>query len=140
MSIIKLAREINVDEIYEIEKESFDDPWSRDMIYYGIYDDNTDLLVLLENKKVIGYVFISEIIGECCIDNIAIKSEFRSRGHANELMDYIIEHYGHMPITLEVRVGNVEAIGLYEKYGFKIEGLRKDYYGKGIDAHIMWRR
>ena len=42
-------------------------------------------------------------------------------------------------ITLEVRVSNVAAIGLYEKYGFKSFGTRKGYYqDNNEDALIMW--
>lgn len=140
MSEIVPALEEHIDYIYNIELEAFDDSWTKNMIYYGVYDVNTDLLVLLEDKELIGYLFISEIMGEASIDNIAIKKEFRSKGYSKVIMDYVIEHYGNMPITLEVRVGNEPAIELYKKYDFKIEGIRKDYYGKGIDAHIMWRR
>jgi ribosomal-protein-alanine N-acetyltransferase len=43
-------------------------------------------------------------------------------------------------LTLEVRVSNQAAINLYEKYGFKAEGLRKRYYkDTGEDAIIMWK-
>ena len=42
-------------------------------------------------------------------------------------------------ITLEVRVSNIKAIGLYEKYGFKSLGTRKQYYqDNNEDALIMW--
>lgn len=42
-------------------------------------------------------------------------------------------------VTLEVRVSNVSAQALYEKYGFTRQGLRKRYYSdNGEDAHIMW--
>lgn len=42
-------------------------------------------------------------------------------------------------ITLEVRVSNEAAIGLYEKYGFHSLGTRKGYYqDNNEDALIMW--
>ena len=42
-------------------------------------------------------------------------------------------------ITLEVRVSNIAAIGLYEKYGFRSLGTRKGYYqDNNEDALIMW--
>ena len=42
-------------------------------------------------------------------------------------------------ITLEVRVSNIPAIKLYEKYGFKSLGTRKGYYqDNNEDALIMW--
>ena len=42
-------------------------------------------------------------------------------------------------VTLEVRVSNTPAIGLYEKYSFKSLGTRKGYYqNNNEDALIMW--
>jgi ribosomal-protein-alanine N-acetyltransferase len=40
--------------------------------------------------------------------------------------------------TLEVRVTNLAAQGLYHKYGFEIVSVRKRYYSdSGEDAYIM---
>ena len=41
-------------------------------------------------------------------------------------------------ITLEVRKSNIDAIGLYEKYGFKVVSVRDNYYGSE-DAFLMMR-
>jgi ribosomal-protein-alanine N-acetyltransferase len=44
-------------------------------------------------------------------------------------------------MTLEVRVGNVAAQGLYQRFGFAPVGVRKNYYAEtGEDALIMWVR
>ena len=43
--------------------------------------------------------------------------------------------------TLEVRSSNKPAISLYEKHGFKVDGIRKEYYQDNKeDALLMWRR
>ena len=41
-------------------------------------------------------------------------------------------------LTLEVRVGNVAAIQLYERFGFAPAGIRKRYYEGRDDAIVMW--
>ena len=42
--------------------------------------------------------------------------------------------------TLEVRVSNLAAIGLYESFGFVSRGVRRGYYTDNReDAVIMWR-
>ena len=42
-------------------------------------------------------------------------------------------------MTLEVRVSNLVAQNLYKKYGFKLAGIRKEYYSNNKeDAMIMW--
>ena len=44
-------------------------------------------------------------------------------------------------MTLEVRVSNIVAQNLYKKYGFKLAGIRKEYYSDNKeDAMIMWKR
>jgi ribosomal-protein-alanine N-acetyltransferase len=42
--------------------------------------------------------------------------------------------------TLEVKASNQVAIALYQKYGFKVAGIRKGYYQEtGEDALILWK-
>ena len=44
-------------------------------------------------------------------------------------------------MTLEVRTSNTVAQNLYRKYGFKMAGIRKEYYSDNKeDAIIMWNQ
>jgi len=44
-------------------------------------------------------------------------------------------------MTLEVRKSNTVAQNLYKKYGFKIAGIRNEYYTNNReDAIIMWNQ
>jgi ribosomal-protein-alanine N-acetyltransferase len=42
-------------------------------------------------------------------------------------------------VFLEVRVSNSEAVGLYEKLGFKVVSNLRWYYRDGEDAYMMAR-
>ncbi|WP_339366100.1 GNAT family N-acetyltransferase, partial [Vallitalea maricola] len=58
-----------------------------------------------------------------------------------EALIYEGKKQGIISFTLEVRVSNKNAIKLYEKLGFKIAGLRKNFYDKPKeDAYIMWKQ
>ena len=95
-----------------------------------------------ENGKLVAYCGCWKIIEEAHVTTIAVLPEFRRKHIAECLLKAIIDEcYKNMIkfITLEVRVGNIPAIGLYEKYGFKSLGVRKGYYqDNNEDALIMW--
>jgi ribosomal-protein-alanine N-acetyltransferase len=44
---------------------------------------------------------------------------------------------GSIAMMLEVKVDNLEAIGLYESLGYSKLNVRKDYFGPGLDALVM---
>jgi ribosomal-protein-alanine N-acetyltransferase len=99
------------------------------------------LCAVLEGR-VLGYIGAWEIIDEAHITTVAVNPEYKGRGIAKALLVAVLERCYEAKIkyiTLEVRVSNKAAIGLYEKFGFKSLGLRKKYYqNDGEDALIMW--
>ena len=44
---------------------------------------------------------------------------------------------GSIAMMLEVKVDNIEAIGLYESLGYSKLNIRKDYFGSGLNALVM---
>ena len=132
-------------EIYNIECESFADPWSHEAIEDEILNKNSVYLVAIaNNSKVVGYVSMRHIIDEGHINNIAVAASHRGMGIASMLMETLLLEADRRRLngtTLEVRVSNHTAISLYDKHGFVIEGYRKYYYSSPTeDAAIMWKR
>lgn len=77
--------------------------------------------------------------------NIAVAPEMRRHGIARRLCDELFAvaaSVGVDAITLEVRVSNVGAIGLYRAFGFAPIGNRPGYYrnpdGTKEDGLIFW--
>jgi ribosomal-protein-alanine N-acetyltransferase len=75
--------------------------------------------------------------------NVAVAPDHQRRGIATRMLEHLFdltrddERRGY---TLEVRVSNEEAIGLYGKLGFEPRGIRRGYYTDNReDALIMWR-
>ena len=104
---------------------------------------NPELRTLEEQGKLIGYGGMWIILDEAHITNVCVLPEKRRQGYATKLMDElagIASGLGADNMTLEVRVSNEEALKLYEKCGFHIQGVRKKYYSNnGEDAYIMWK-
>lgn len=132
-------------EIYDIECDSFADPWSPGAIGAEILSEDSVCLVSIANDTaVVGYVSMRHIVDEGHINNIAVAPGYRNMGIASMLMEALLaeaDRLGIIGTTLEVRVSNRAAISLYDKHGFIIEGYRKYYYSSPTeDAAIMWRR
>lgn len=137
-------KEQHVSSVAELEIENFSTPWSEKAIAEELDNENAHFLVAVKNGKVVGYIGIQSVCFECYITNIAVKKEYRNQGVGTLLLDRAFRDAvlrNDEFITLEVRKSNKEAISLYSKFGFKIEGERKDFYSlPKEDAHIMTLR
>ena len=114
------------------------------MLYSDICDNEITVYCVIEEQgKLIGYGGMWIILDEAHITNVCVLPEKRRQGYATKLMDElagIASGLGADNMTLEVRVSNEEALKLYEKCGFHIQGVRKKYYSNnGEDAYIMWK-
>ena len=102
---------------------------SKDEDVYGYYD----------NDKLVGFIHILKTF-ECLeIINVVVDTNYRKKGIATKLIDYLNECYDDVEyILLEVNEKNSNAINLYNKLGFNVINVRKKYYGND-DALIMRR-
>ena len=145
--IIRRAEEEDVREIAGLEAICFEgeDPWSEGAFHNEIVDnhDRTLYLVALSDGKIAGYMGVWRILDEGHITNVAVSPAYRRNHIAESLISEMIRltsEGGTTSWTLEVRVDNEPAIRLYEKMGFRSEGVRPGYYEyDGTDALIMWK-
>ncbi|MBN1485487.1 MAG: ribosomal protein S18-alanine N-acetyltransferase [Chloroflexia bacterium] len=89
----------------------------------------------------LGYAGLQVLLDEGHVMNLAVHPGYRRRGIGELLLLHLFKEAkkrGAERLTLEVRVSNLAAQALYEKYGFQESGRRKRYYGDGEDALIMW--
>lgn len=137
------VQENYIDDIFNIEQSEIIVPWSKESLLGLIRQQYIIFRVMLKDDEVIGYYSFQKICDEGYINNIAIKSEYQSQGLGTKLFEDLIERaekFEVKALTLEVGKNNNKAIGLYEKFGFKVEGVRKNYYKNSEDALIMWKR
>lgn len=92
-----------------------------------------------ESDKLVGFIHFTKLYETIDIVNIVVDKQFRNRGIASNLINYIVDNYKDINnIILEVNVNNKGAINLYLKNEFKEVYRRKEYYGDE-DAIIMKR-
>lgn len=131
----------DVEEIIDIERESFSTPWSATSFYSEIYNRNSVNKVAVVDGKVCGYICVRCFEEECHLLNLAVHPAFRRRGIATLLLEGIVSQLkkrGCRFIFLEVRVSNLAARKMYEKFGFIPIGVRRRYYvNPEEDAIVM---
>lgn len=100
-----------------------------------------NLPVTVTCEYITGFSGIWILVDEAHITNIAVREEYQGRGLGEHLLIATFDMAAGLHaslLTLEVRVSNTIAQGLYAKYGFAEKGLRKGYYlDNREDALIM---
>ena len=142
--IIRHMTKDDVDAVYNVEENCFVDPWSKDSIRKELKNDLARYLVAEVDNKVVGYIGIWFVVDEGHITNVAVHSNYRGKKIGDKLVSEMVElckENDLVAITLEVRTSNTVAQNLYRKYGFRMAGIRKEYYSDNKeDAIIMWNQ
>lgn len=128
-----------VESAYQTERACLAEAWSRESIQNFIGKEDALYLVALKNGVVCGTVGMYIVSGEGQIMNIAVREGFRRQGIGKQLLDRLIQEgkkRGASLFTLEVSSENAAALRLYESFGFREVGRRKNYYKKS-DAVLM---
>jgi len=129
--------------IESIEQKAYPTPWSRSMFASELAKPTSICLGAFEGQDLVGYVINSRYVDAWHVMNVAVDPEHQRRGVASALLERLFEltrDDERRGYTLEVRVSNDDAIGLYEKLGFESRGTRRGYYTDNReDALIMWR-
>lgn len=141
---VRELKEGDIPELSRIEAESFSMPWSAEAFRDLLIRPYCTYLVALADGKVVGCCGYTDSFHEATIDNVVVASEYRNCGIAQAMLRKLIEKGTASDVkayTLEVRVSNLAAIHIYEKLGFRSEGIRPGFYEKPVeDAMIMWLR
>ena len=138
--LIREMTAADVATVADLEELSFPEPWPAAVFDKELALPRRVYLVAEEEGRVVGYGGMMLVEGDAHVMTIAVHPEHRRRGAATRLMLALIEAAlarGAANLTLEVRVSNDAALGLYRKFGFSAVGLRPGYY-RDEDAMVMW--
>lgn len=118
--------------VVEIESLSSPSPWERD-IFEGCMRPDYLCLVGERCGRVVGFVVASAAAGEGHLLNLAVHPDHRVQGIGALLLAAALANLKRRFVNclyLEVRVSNRAAIGLYERFGFRRIGHRRNYYAR----------
>ncbi|MBO4831589.1 MAG: ribosomal protein S18-alanine N-acetyltransferase [Oscillospiraceae bacterium] len=143
MTVIRAAGSADVPEIAELERSCFSPPWSEKSLLDELGSPDAFFAVASDEDKILGFCIARFAGGEAELYRIAVREDARRRGTAALMMGSMIrwaEEQGAEKLFLEVRAGNGPAVGLYERSGFSVINIRKNYYSAPAeDALIMER-
>lgn len=133
-----------IDEVLEIEKLSFTDPWSREMFRSELeVGGGTYARMAVRDRRLVGYSLAVLIEDEAHLGNLAVHPSERRSGVGQKLLDDLLETAvgsGIIRITLEVRRSNENARKFYFRNDFIDVAMRKNYYrNPHEDAIVMLR-
>ena len=132
VKIVPMAAE-HLDRLEQLERMCFSRPWSKKMLAEELDNQCAAFLVAveLETEKAVGYAGLLVVADEGYITNVAVDPSCRRQGVAAQLLQ-VFDNFAkgnHLAfLTLEVRPSNAAAIALYEGFGFREVGRRRNYY------------
>lgn len=126
-----------------IEQQNQSHPWSPDVFRTELaMGDQRHYLVATLACRVVGYGGLIFAADEAHVTNLSVAAGVQRRGVATRLMVALVDaalERDMTALTLEVRVGNTAAQGLYRRFGLVPAGVRRAYYQPdGEDALVMW--
>ncbi|MCL2813080.1 MAG: ribosomal protein S18-alanine N-acetyltransferase [Oscillospiraceae bacterium] len=140
MAEITAFRPEHIDAVFEIETESFGDPWSRRSFGEILNSPSAAGFIALEGCGAAGYLIMLCIPPEIEILNIAVKKSLRRKKIATGLFGAALEYAKSQKaerLFLEVRKSNEGALKLYQKLGFQTVGTRKNYYANPREDALL---
>ena len=139
MKVMQMT-EAHLGEVAELERLCFGEPWSENALRL-LLGDAAIGFVCMEADRVAAYGGMLFAPDEGQVTNVAVHPDFRRRGMGARIVEAFVEEAKRREleqISLEVRVSNAAAIGLYQRFGFDAAGVRKRFYrNPSEDAAVM---
>ncbi|MBR3630641.1 MAG: ribosomal protein S18-alanine N-acetyltransferase [Oscillospiraceae bacterium] len=127
-------------QITALEAACFTDPWSLQNFMDAAANACTEVLAAMDGERIAGYLVCFCAAGEAEIANIAADPQRRREGIGTLLLQTALDAHPEADFFLEVRVRNVPARKLYEKFGFQDLGIRPDYYENPRENAVIMKR
>ena len=125
-----------------IERASFTTPWPPQAYRQELESNRLAAYLIGEiGDEIVAYGGVWLMVDEAHVTTFAVHPRYRRRGIGERLLLSLIDlsiARRAREATLEVRLSNLGARRLYEKYGFRPVGIRPRYYSDNQeDALIM---
>lgn len=128
-SYLRPMDESDLDWVCATELLAYDFPWTRNGFVKAL-DDGLTYVFCDVNHQPLGYACSLAVVDEVHLLNFCVDPAMQGQGIGRAALEELCVHFkaaNFSVMLLEVRVSN-HAIQLYEKVGFKTDGVRPNYY------------
>ena len=122
--------EDRLEQVVAIERRAYDHPWTRgnfaDSLRSGYHAQ-----ILGAGDAVLGYFVAMQGVDEVHLLNITVEPTWQGQGWGRIMLDALAlwsRAQGAQWLWLEVRTSNTRAQQVYQRYGFRRVGERRNYY------------
>lgn len=119
-----------LEQVVAIERRAYDHPWTRgnfaDSLRSGYHAQ-----ILEAGDTVLGYFVAMQGVDEVHLLNITVEPTWQRQGWGRIMLDALAlwsRAQGAQWLWLEVRTSNTRAQQIYQHYGFRRVGERRNYY------------
>jgi ribosomal-protein-alanine N-acetyltransferase len=129
--------------VLRIESQVYPRPWSLALFMSELGLRSSRCYVVARvGGSVVGYAGLMLTGDDAHVTTIAVDPAWHRHKIGTRLLAFLAHESlrrGARNLTLEVRVSNEPAQGMYRQFGFKPAGIRKGYYQEtNEDALVMW--
>ena len=134
---------LHLDAVLRVEQQTYAHPWVHSN-FADALKSGYQAQLLLADDALLGYFVAMKGVDEVHLLNLTVAPAHQRQGWAHVMLDALaIWAKGQSAdwLWLEVRVGNLRALQVYEAHGYRRVGQRKNYYptghGQREDAVVM---
>lgn len=140
MLVFRNITERDIESVAALEQKVFSDAWTSQGIR-GTMEQSQAFIVVAEfDGELVGYCIVYYVLDEGEIARIAVDENVRRQGVGRGLLDYVCKCCRQKKIErllLDVRESNSGARAFYQRYGFKEDGIRKDFYEQPKENAVL---
>ncbi|MGI4848121.1 MAG: ribosomal protein S18-alanine N-acetyltransferase [Janthinobacterium lividum] len=121
----------DIDEVLDIELAAYPFPWVRDNFVDSLHSGYQCWVARDAQHHLLGYYLMMVAVDEAHLLNITVHVHRQGQGAGLQLLDHAsaqARELGMASMLLEVRPSNTRALAIYQRYGFRQIGLRRNYY------------
>ena len=137
-----IRRDMN--EVLEIEKSSFEFPWSEKDFIRCLRQRNCIGMVAEFDERVVGFMIYELHKNQLHVLNFAVRPDVRRRGVGEQMVKKLVGKLSQQRrnrIVLEIRETNLAAQLFFRNQGFRAVSVLRDYYDDTVeDAYVMQYR